>query len=299
MGIVFEAEQESIGRKVAVKLLPRRFAKHSTRAAQFVREARIAARLQHPNIVPIFSFGEQDDNFYYVMQFIEGAGLDRLIASWKEQKGLVCVEELIAQIHPRETPVLSLRTTRRFLRSDSWPQLGKIGAQIAAALRHAHQQGTLHRDVKPGNLLIDQQGKVWITDFGLAVGREHFLDERPETVAGTVRYMAPEQFSGHGDERSDIYSLGATLYELCTLQPAFTELNQRKMMLLIRDGKFAPPRQARREIPVELERIILKAMSREPARRYRSAGELQGELLAFVNSGGVPRGLRWRRLFGH
>src|SRR5690606_33091794 len=128
--------------------------------------------------------------------------------------------DLIGEFHPTVKKQLNdLRASKRYLRKDNWQQLGKIAAQIVSAIRYAHRHGTLHRDIKPGNLLIDLQGKVWITDFGLALPQEKLLAETPEPMAGTLRYMAPEQFENRLDERSDLYAFGATLYELCTLQP--------------------------------------------------------------------------------
>lgn len=297
MGVVFEAEQGSLGRRVAIKLLPWRFPKNSTWAEQFLREARIAAGLQHPNIVPVFSFGEQDDRYFYVMQLIEGVGLDKLIDRWKSDAGLVSIEDLIGDIRPSllKPEGDQSKSSKHLLRHDSWQQLGKIAAQVVSAIRYAHKKRTLHRDIKPANLLIDRQGKVWIADFGLAIGRERLMSDSADPLAGTLRYMAPEQFRGEGDERSDLYSFGATLYELCTLQPAFPSRSRGELLSDIQRGEVVRPRTVNPAIPPRLEQIILKAMACEPQRRYQTADQLHADLLSFINTCGSRDERSWWR----
>jgi len=301
MGVVFEAEQPTLNRRVAVKILPWKFPRKSMLAEQFLREARTAARLQHPNIVPVFSFGEQDERYFYAMQLIHGVGLDKLIQGWSQHSGIVSIEDLIAQYHFGGSASKSAghSGSRRFLRHDSWQQIGKITSQIVSAVRYAHRSGTLHRDIKPGNLLIDRQGKVWITDFGLALAQEKLFIEATEPLAGTLRYMAPEQFLRQVDERTDLYSVGATLYELCTLQPVFTAKSKSQLMEDIEQGRLIPPRQVRKEIPVQLERIILKCMHIDRDKRYATADQLYADLLRFLN---IPEKQYqppwWRRMLG-
>jgi len=280
MGVVFEAEQEPINRSVAVKLLPWKFSKSSRWTQQFHREARIAARLHHAHIVPVFSFGEEDGRFYYVMQLIQGIGLDRLIESWRDEDAVADVEKLVQEIHPQA------KTTgkqKRTLHRDNWGQIGKIAAQVIGALRFAHKQQTLHRDIKPSNLLIDIDGKLWVTDFGLALARDHQLSGDRDPLAGTMRYMAPEQFQGEGDERSDLYSFGATLYELCTLQPVFSAKTKKDLLVGIKKGKVTRPRKINSNIPSSLESIILRALHHDPIHRYQTAQRLHRDLLQFVN----------------
>lgn len=286
MGVVFEAEQPTLNRRVAVKLLPWKFPRKSILAEQFIREARTAASLQHPNIVPVFSFGEQDERYFYAMQLIKGVGLDKLIQRWSRDAGIVSMEELIEEYHPtgKLKPSHGKSGSKRLLRHDSWLQLGKIATQIVSAIRYAHQSGTLHRDIKPGNLLIDLQGKIWITDFGLAMAQEKLLAESTGPLAGTLRYMAPEQFLRQGDERTDLYAFGATLYELCTLQPVFTAKSKSELIQDIENGKIIPPRAVRKEIPIALERIILKCLSHDREKRYQTAVQLYADLLRFLNT---------------
>lgn len=295
MGVIFEAEQSALDRRVAIKLLPWRIPRHSSWAERFVREAHVAARLQHAHIVPIYSFGEQDERYYYVMQLVQGVGLDRLIDRWRTSAGVVCLDELTREFHPDLRRPAHARSGR-FLRHDNWPQLVKIAAQIASGLRFAHQQGTLHRDIKPANLLIDVAGTVRIADFGLAVRSEQEFSE----LAGTIRYMAPEQFEGQASVRSDIYSLGVTVYELITLQPAFTGSTQSQLVDAIQNSRFARPRSLRPDIPPPLEKILLRAMAPDPAERYDSIDALQIDLRGSLRGAGRRRsGLwnAWGRLF--
>ncbi len=297
MGVVFEAEQPSLNRRVAVKLLPWQFPKKSTWSEQFRSEARLAARLQHAQIVPVYSFGEQDSRFFYAMQLIDGVGLDKLITGWSTGHGQVCIDELIGEFHPRLKPVGS-KVSTRLLRHDSWPQLAKIATQIVSALRYAHKQGTLHRDIKPGNLLIDRQGKVWITDFGLAMGQETMLTDQSAPLSGTLRYMSPEQLNRGGDVRSDLYAFGATLYELCTLKPAFTGATRLELMKQIEEGVYRDPRSVNPNIPVTLEKIIKKCLKRDPNERYQNADQLYADLLRFLNRESIASEKSWwKRIF--
>lgn len=289
MGVIFEAEQEPIGRRVAVKLLPWKFGSHSKWSKQFRREARIAARLQHPNIVPVFSFGEEDGRFYYVMPLIEGVGFDHLITRFKGGAAAVDIEDLITEYRGSgfgtTTPFQTEITTQtRLFKRNNWQQVVKLATQIAGALRYAHKQGTLHRDIKPANLLIDRSGKGWVADFGLALGRERALSEQRGPMAGTLRYMAPEQFEGVVNEQTDLYSFGATLFELCTLQPAFDGQSRTELAVHVQQAKVVPPRSINPEIPPELEAIILKLMKRDPEKRYQNADELYRDLLQLLNN---------------
>src|SRR5437868_1786791 len=161
-------------------------------------------------------------------------------------------------------------------------QVARIGVQAAEALSYAHGQGIVHRDIKPSNLLLDTQGTVWVTDFGLA--KAEGMEELTQTgdILGTLRYMAPERFSGRSDPRCDIYSLGLTLYELLTLQRAFEESDRRLLIKQVSQQEPLRPRKLDRRIPRDLETIILKAIAKEPERRYRSAAELAVDLRRFL-----------------
>jgi tetratricopeptide (TPR) repeat protein len=160
--------------------------------------------------------------------------------------------------------------------------VARLGIQIADALQYAHTKGTLHRDIKPANLIIDTQSVVWVADFGLAKALEHDPVSRSGEIVGTLAYMAPEQLQGRTDRRSDIYSLGLTLYELLTLRPAFQDPDRTRLLQRIARDVPPRPRQVRPEIPRDLETIVLKATAHEPERRYPSAEELAADLQCFL-----------------
>ncbi len=171
------------------------------------------------------------------------------------------------------------RSSRRqpFFRS-----VAQIGRQAAQGLAYAHARGIVHRDIKPSNLLLDIAGIVWITDFGLAKAGDDGLTATGD-ILGTLRYMAPERFRGEGDARADIYALGLTLYELLTLRPAFDSSDRLKLIDQIQTEEPARPRSLDHRIPRDLETIVLKAIDKEPARRYASADALAEDLRRFLD----------------
>ncbi len=181
--------------------------------------------------------------------------------------------------------------------------VARIGADVADALEYAHQQGILHRDIKPSNLLLDVQGQVWVTDFGLAKAQDSDELTRTGDIVGTLKYMAPERFKGWSDPRSDVYALGATLYELLTLQPVFEESDRIKLVEQVLHQNPPPLRQLDRRIPRNLETIVLKALAKEPGERYSTAQELAEDLRRFDagrpilarRSSAIERSWRWSR----
>lgn len=293
MGVVFEAEQESLGRRVAVKVLPRQVLLDEKHLKRFEREARIAANLHHTNIVEVFGVGEQDGFHYYVMQYIEGVGLDTVIP-------LVAQMTVKPGAATATTPGNALAETvaRQLLRGQQggrglqyWQNVARIGLQAADALSYAHKLGTLHRDIKPANLLLDAHGTVWLADFGLAKGTQSEDISLSNDIVGTVRYMAPEQFRGNTDSRSDVYSLGLTLYELLALRPAYGETSHSRLIQRITEGSPSAPSLSDNEIPRDLETIILKATSHDVGQRYQSAEEMAEDLRRFLED----RPIRARR----
>ena len=297
MGIVYEAWQESLGRHVALKVLSRASLLDPTRLQRFEREARAAAGLHHTNIVPVFGVGQHEGLHYYIMQFIPGRALSDILAELAG-KGIPGGPTT----HPRETTqtngapskprqdngetsakpqAAAIEMPTRGRRYWSW--VANIGKQVAEALQYAHLQGVLHRDIKPANLLLDDRGIVWVTDFGLAKLAE--LDDVTRTgdVIGTLQYMAPEGLHAQSDARSDVYGLGLTLYELLTLRPAFTESSPAALMRSVSEGHLAPPRKINPHVPRDLETIVMKATSRDPAARYASAGDLADDLANFIH----------------
>jgi WD40 repeat protein/serine/threonine protein kinase/Tfp pilus assembly protein PilF len=333
MGIVYEAEQESLGRRVALKVLPGQALLDPQQQKRFQREARAAARLHHTNIVPVFGVGEHEGLHYYVMQFIQGLGLDEVLGELKRLRrarssslpqvaSAVAPEALSAAgvahalltgqfQHPAvaeqtptspAAPVMQAAAPRSASTSSVvlpgapagsvvsesgrhyWQSVARIGIQVADALEYAHEQGLFHRDIKPSNLLLDTQGTVWVTDFGLAKASADG-DNLTHTgdIVGTLRYMAPERFQGQSDARGDVYSLGLTLYELLVQRPAFDETDRNKLIHQVTHLDPPQPRKVNPAIPRDLETVILKAIDREPARRYATAGALAEDLRRFVD----------------
>jgi serine/threonine-protein kinase len=339
MGVVYEAEQESLGRRVALKVLPPGALGDARQVERFGREARAAARLHHTNIVPVFAVGEEGGTHYYVMQYIEGRPLDEVLAELRllrigagpaagppTERGTApaesppegraaaggpsagAVARSLSQGHlnlgsrhegagpvnpgdadrsmkaggspaaPAATPGPLSDPRRPYAKS-----VAHIGIQIAGALEYAAGQGVLHRDVKPSNVLLDVWGTVWLTDFGLAktTGTKNLT--RTGDLLGTLRYLAPERFGGRADARSDVYSLGLTLYELLALRPAFGAAVEAELIAQITSEE--PPRLDRLDpqLPRDLVTVVHKAMARDPADRYQSAGALAEDLRRFLD----------------
>src|SRR5262249_12589236 len=165
-----------------------------------------------------------------------------------------------------------------------WQSVARVGVQVADALAHAASQGGLHRDIKRSNLLLDDTGNVWVTDFGLAKA-DSDGDNLTHTgdIVGTLRYMAPERFNGQEDFRSDVYSLGLTLYEMLTLRPAFDEADRSKLVKQVLHGEPVRPRKLTKAAPRDLETAGLKATARDPAHRYQTPGPMAGDRQRFLD----------------
>jgi serine/threonine protein kinase/Flp pilus assembly protein TadD len=305
MGVVYEAEQLSLNRRVALKVLPCLAALDARQLQRFKNEAQAAACLHHPHIVPVFAVGCERNIHYFAMQFIAGDSLATVLEELRQRQksslsvensgeparrstresapydspGSLFVDTLQA---PKGTATTEHATTdRTFCRT-----VAEWGAQAADALEHAHQYGVVHRDVKPANLLLDGQGNLWVTDFGLAQGRDDTGLTQTGDLLGTVRYMSPEQAQGKrgaADHRTDIYSLGATLYELLTLRSVFDSTDRRAYLASLSSDEPMAPRKLNRAIPVELETIVLKALAKNPSERYSTAGELAEDLRCFLS----------------
>ncbi|MEQ9411281.1 MAG: serine/threonine-protein kinase [Fuerstiella sp.] len=297
MGVVFQARETGTGHIVAVKVLPWRVSVVPEWQRQFEEEARITAKLRHRNIVPVFRFGQEHGYCYYVMQFVNGIGLDVIIRRLKEVDGVIYRDEIARMESAKPTGFVSsmempsIQSTAEAERAEeprrgrltrtSWRSFTQIAIQAAQALRYAHSHGILHNDIKPANLLLDGEGRVWITDFGLSEPIEPPTGEAVPRVMGTLRYMAPERLDGVKDARSDIYALGMTLYELLTLQPAFEAANEDDMLAQIHNTLPVAPRTVEPKIPKGLETIILNCISPNTAERYASADHLLADLLTF------------------
>jgi serine/threonine protein kinase len=361
MGIVYEAEQEALGRHVALKILPFQARADATSLARFRREARAAARLHHTNIVPVFDVGESQGFHYYAMQFIQGQGLDEVLFELQRLRtgpapilpanqltqmprgkltaqlanGLVSGQFANAAAGDEQGPVAEngacaapdgTRTKEYLPPASATPpdstaaarkspselstqshfhyyrSVARVGLQVAEALAYAHAQKILHRDIKPSNLLLDTQGTVWVTDFGLAKEEGDDLT-RTGAVVGTLRYLAPERFEGVSHPQGDIYSLGLTLYELLTLRPAFEECDQGRLVWRVKHEEPPPVRKLDGRVPRDLETIVIKAIAKEPKQRYPTADEMAEDLRRFLEdrpirarrSGVLERSWRWCR----
>jgi serine/threonine protein kinase len=289
MGIVYEAEQITLRRRVALKILPFAGGVDSRQLQRFRNEAEAAAHLHHSHIVPVFAVGSERGVHYYAMQFIEGQSLATLIADLGQGKKAVLGQE--ATLNKSKTSAGSALAagtistehsarSRQFFRT-----VAIIGKQIAEALEYAHQRGIVHRDIKPANLLLDNYGEVWVTDFGLASCQSQVGLTLTGELLGTLRYASPEQAMakrGLIDHHTDIYSLCATLYELLTLNPVFDGNDRHALLHQIGFEEPKPPRAIDPTIPVELETIILKALAKNPGERYSSAQDLADDLQRFL-----------------
>lgn len=290
MGVVYEAVQLSLGRRVALKVLPFAAALNAKQLQRFRTEAQAAAQLHHTNIVPVHAVGCERGVHFYAMQLINGRTLDSVIRELRgDGSGSDSGEPPTVEFQAGSTATASPSTrAASWSRSDreSHRHAARIAIQVAEALEYAHEAGVVHRDIKPANLLLDSKGTVWVTDFGLAqVSAEAGLTQTGDVV-GTLRYMSPEQAGGRRvlvDHRTDVYSLGATLYELLTHEPIFASKDRQTLLHQILHEDPRPPRQIDRTIPVELETIVLKALAKYPAERYTSAGELAADLRRFLD----------------
>ena len=312
MGVVYQAEQLSLGRRVALKVLPMAALLAPKQLERFRHEAQAAAILDHPNIVSVYSVGSERGVHYYAMQLIQGENLAEVMSELAEAPS--------AHVPPSDSekrngirgdqtetsPIAMFSTQRSKNAREFFHSVAKLGVQAADALEHAHQMGIVHRDIKPSNLLLDSTGHLWVTDFGLARLEAEGSLTMSGDLLGTLRYMSPEQAAGNHrvlDHRSDIYALGATLYELLTGRAAFPGNDRQKLLHDISDRDPPAPRTLKANIPRDLETIVLKAMEKEASARYQTAQELSDDLRRFVScetivarrTGHLGRLARWSR----
>jgi serine/threonine protein kinase/Tfp pilus assembly protein PilF len=291
MGVVYEAEQESLGRRVALKVLPPGALGNAQLVERFRREAKAAARLHHTNIVPVFGVGEDSGTHYYVMQCIEGRPLDEVLAELRRLRAEAGRPESSPTKPESDCPSPAPPAEKAGSSSSPFSDphrpfaksVAQLGIQVADALEYAASQGVLHRDVKPSNLLLDLWGTVWLTDFGLAKATGTPDLTRTGHLLGTLRYLAPERFTGAADVRSDIYSLGLTLYEMLALRPAYDGRDQAELTRQITLAEAPRLDRLNPQVPRDLVTIIHKAMAKDPSDRYQTAGALAEDLRRFLD----------------
>ena len=291
MGIVYEARQLSLNRQVALKVLPFAAVLDERHIARFRTEAQAAAQLHHPNIVPVHAVGQERGVHYFAMQFVAGRSLECAIAELRRSAATGEAGEAASPSRPpvdraAETALETAFSTKVSTRNRNYCRsVARLGVQAADALQHAHEFGVVHRDIKPSNLLLDRDGKLWITDFGLARIQTGSGVTVSGDVVGTARYMSPEQAAGRTalvDARTDVYALGATLYELLTLKPAHRGADRQEIMRYIESREPAPPRSLNPAVPIDLETIVLRALAKSRDERYATAQELADDLRRFL-----------------
>ena len=245
MADVYLAEDQELGRRVAIKILNDRHANDGQFVERFRREAKNAAALNHPNIVSIYDRGEAEDTYYIAMEYLDGRTLKELIVGHGQAPIKVAVE---------------------------------YARQILSALRFAHRHGIVHRDIKPHNVLVDREGRVKVTDFGIARAGTSQMTETG-SIVGTAQYLSPEQArGGEVDQRSDLYSLGVVLYELLTGKTPFEGDSPVEIAMKHLSTPPRPPSELRPEIPPELDMVVLRALAKNPDDRYQSADEMEADL---------------------
>jgi serine/threonine protein kinase/tetratricopeptide (TPR) repeat protein len=315
MGVVYEALQTSLRRSVALKLLPFSSAYDAKQIGRFKNEAQAAAQVRHPNIVPVYAIGEDHGIHYYAMELIEGQSLAYVLGRLSDDSRSAPSSDTTVPngtrtlqgqflpprpVAPRKTRPAPAIAADAAATADHLRTVATWGIQAASALHAAHDYGVIHRDVKPSNLLLDEAGKLWVTDFGLARCRETTNLTQSGDILGTMRYMSPEQALGRNalvDHRSDIYSLGVTLYELATLRHPADDVGDLQLFFDRTRSSYQPLRNWNRHIPRDFETVVMKAIAELPHERYATAEELADDLARF-NAGqpihATPPGLMTR-----
>jgi serine/threonine-protein kinase len=267
MAMVYRAQDTLLNRAVALKILYPELSEDPLFVERFRREAQAAANLSHPNIVPVFDWGEDGDTYFIVMELVDGVSLADMLRN-----------------------SVTLTAARS----------AQIVAQVAAALGYAHRSGVVHRDVKPGNILITREGQVKVTDFGIAqaVSSEDHLAEAG-SVMGTATYFSPEQAEGAAvDGRSDVYSLGVVLYEMLVGRPPFVGDTPVEVSSQHVHNAVPPMSQFSSSVPSDLEAIVMEALSKSSANRYQSADEMRADLIRFSEGQPVHAAMRDSAFFG-
>jgi len=340
MGVVYESWQTSLHRRVAVKVLPPGLGLTAQAVQRFQREAQAAAQLHHTHIVPVYAVGEEASCHYYAMELIEGQPLTEILRDLRRAQASPLLEAAATRIKlespgvprpaassegetapadataaapARPAPTADKKPHDSSSFSDSasgsrhwFDTVAKLIADVADALHYAHGRGVVHRDVKPGNLLLSSDGRLCVTDFGLAQVAQDPGMTISGSFLGTPAYMSPEQIAAGRikvDHRTDVYSLGAVLYEVLTLARPFPGEDREQILAGIMTKEPRPPRRINPRVPVDLETICLKALEKDPDRRYATARAMAEDLRAYVQhgliaarrAGPLHRGAKWAR----
>ncbi len=250
MAIVYRGEHTYLKKPVAIKVMLPAFSENKELVERFFQEAETASKLDHPNIVKIFDFGDEEGFLYLVMQYVQGETLERIL----QARGKLELTEAISII-----------------------------LQVLSALDYAHEKGLVHRDIKPANIMVNSEGKAFLLDFGIAILAEAKRITKTKVAAGTPEYMAPEQFRGKADRRSDLYSVGVIFYEMLTGKTPFSDAKDiyELQYRILRDP--IPPTNIKKEI----DEILNKAMSKLPSQRFQTAREFAEELLKLPEAQGL------------
>src|SRR5262245_15605372 len=256
MANVYLAEDQELGRRVAIKILNDRHANDDQFVERFRREAKNAAGLSHPNIVSIYDRGEAEGTYYIAMEFLDGRSLKELIVS----RGPAPIRLAI-----------------------------DYARQVLAAISHAHRNGIVHRDIKPHNVLVGPEGRLKVTDFGIARSGASQMTE-VGSIVGTAQYLSPEQARGAPvDPRSDLYSLGVVLYEMLTGTVPFAGETPVEIAMKHLSQVPKPPSELRPEVPHELDAVVMRTLAKDPAQRYGSAEEMDADLARVARGVAVSR----------
>lgn len=329
MGIVYEALQISLNRIVALKVLPAHLSGSQTALTRFQREVEAAARLQHDNIVAVHTTGREDGNSFYAMELIDGPALSDVLTDLRHNPlpelqstdtdakndssdsarrahaGWLAAVDNSDSANVRAEKAADSSDPARPSRN-YFEIVAEMLASVADGLEYAHRNEIVHRDIKPSNLLLSSDGRLHISDFGLARIMAEPSVTQTGDIVGTPFYMAPEQISsdvGQIDGRTDIYALGATLYEMLTLQPPYPGTSRDEVLAKIRLEELVRPSKINKRVPLDMETICLQALAKEPARRYQTAGEMAEDLRRYAahwpikarRSGILDRGMKWCR----
>ncbi len=319
MGIVYLAEQEGLHREVALKVLPGAFAMGERQVRRFLREAEVAAQMHHPNIVPVYSIGEEDGTYFFAMDYIEGVTFDRILARLRgvalgDQSVDTEISRLIHASRDDMSGSYERKKARRRkgARDDDTKQralleqseismevlfdanlfsnyvrnVTRLFVKVADALQYAHDKGVIHRDIKPGNLILDSKGVPKVLDFGLARHESGGTITRTGDFIGTPIYMSPEQVLGKTagiDRRTDVYSLGVTFYEMLTVSTPYRGRTTQELVRAITLKEPIPPRKLNPLLPKDLQTVMLKCIAKDPDHRYQSAADVRSDLDRFLN----------------